>query len=138
MQKNLMHALALGTSSSSGEDWRVEVTPDMIMKRFEEVFAASPEAVDEDTGKMREVLERAYERWKLNQQGIYERDWWSEEDDDSTSDYEPEDEEVEYQDEEEYEDEDMEDLDVGVLQADMADDVEMIRVGLAGYQVGSA
>jgi hypothetical protein len=135
MQKDLLGAYSFSSFSSSGNGWRVEVTPDMIMKRFDEVFVASPEAVDEATEKMREILTRAYERWKLFQRCIYDRDWMEGEDDDSTSDYDPEDEEME-EDEDEYEEDvDMEDLDVEVLEADMADDVEMIGFGLEGYQI---
>lgn len=138
LQRDLIQALSLTPSANIGDDWRVDVTPEMIIQRFEEVFTASPEAVDEDTRKMRDVLERAYRRWKLSEQGIYERDWVEGEDDDSTSDYDLESEEIEYEDDEEYEeDEDMEDLDVEVLEADMAADVETIRTGLERYRIGS-
>ncbi|KIM94725.1 hypothetical protein OIDMADRAFT_21369 [Oidiodendron maius Zn] len=90
---------------------------------------------------MREVLRRAHERQKLAKQGIYERDYWSEEDDDSTSDYDPDKEETDedgMEVGEEYEsDEDMEDLDVSILETDMEDDVELVRAKLDGYQIGS-
>jgi hypothetical protein len=100
-----MQPLSLYASSSIGDNWRVGVSPEMISERFEEVFAKSPQAKDEGMEKMREVLKRAYEREKLSQQGIYERDYWSEDDDDSTSDYDLEAEEM---DEEEGEEEEKE------------------------------
>lgn len=132
-----MQAFALGPACNIGDGWRIDTTPEMMLQRFEEVFATSPEAIDEDTAKMREILSRAYSRRKEQDEGIYEPDYWSGEDDDSSSDYEPESEEMDYEDDEEYEDdEDTEDLDTVVLRADMADDVEVIRAGLAEYQIG--
>jgi hypothetical protein len=139
MQRDLMQPLSLHASAKIGDGWRVDVTPEMIIERFEEVFAKSPLQKDEDTEKMREILNRAYERQKLSEQGVHERDYWDEEDDDSTSDFDPETEEMDEDDvEEEYKsDEDMEDLDADVLKKDMEDDVEILMVGLEGYQIGS-
>lgn len=141
MLQNVMQPYYLYESCNIGDNWRVDITPEMILERFEGVYAGCPRLVDEDTEKMRKVLRMAYERQKLAKEGIHGRDYWSEEDDDSTSDYDIDKEESDedgLEVEEEYEsDEDMEDLDVGVLRADMEDDVELVRAKLDGYQIGS-
>ena len=132
-----MQPLSLYASASIGDNWRVDVSPEMILERFEEVFAKNPQAKNGDTEKMREALKRAYEREKMPEQGIYERDYWSEDDGDATSDYDPEVEEWKKKGRSIESDEDVEDLNVGVLKADIEDDVEVVRVGLEGYQIGS-
>ena len=49
MQPDLLHTYSMCPSTATG---RVDATAEMMMERFEEVFAKSPEAVDEDTGHL--------------------------------------------------------------------------------------
>ena len=108
----------------------------MISDRFEEIVARRPQTKDEDTENTTTTLKRAYERQKLSDQGIYdERDYWSEEDDYSASDYDAEVDKMDDDDEDYESDEDMEDLDADLLKADMETDVEVMRVSLEGYRI---
>ena len=139
MQEQFREAMNLYPSSSMCDGRRVEVTPEMMMQRFEVVVSGSGEMVDEDKAMMRSILGSAFDRFeKARQSNKYEPEYWSGLDDDSTSDYDPEDGPLDEEDDDEYwdDDENMEDLDVGALKADMDDDVEMIRAALAGYHVG--
>lgn len=140
MLQDVMQPYYLYASCNIWDNGRVDITPEKILERFERVCTGCPQLVDEDTEKMREVLRRAYERQKLAKQGIHERDYWSEEDDDSTSDYDPDKEETDEDgtEPEEYKsDEDIEDLDIGVLEADIEDDIDLVRAKLDRYQIRS-
>jgi hypothetical protein len=99
-------------------------------------YLLSPEAVDGDTPKIREVWERAYQRWKLAEQGIMRGIGGRARMMIPTSDYGPEENMEEDENQEEFEeDEDMEDLDVEDLKTEMAEDIEDLRVELEGYRI---
>lgn len=129
--------LILRPSSHIGEDWRVDITPPMLMERFNEVLSVNQDAPQ--APEMKKILEAAYERWQLTEKGIYPRDYVDEEDDDETSDYEPSEEDEEEEDVEEWEiDEEDEELefDIVMLEEDIKTDVEGLRERLAGYEIG--
>jgi hypothetical protein len=67
MLEGFRKPLELTSSTNVDHDWRVDVPRDDIMARYREVLAASPEEA-EGTRKVTEVMERAYERWRLGQQ----------------------------------------------------------------------
>jgi hypothetical protein len=138
LQPDLRQALAIGSSAHIGHDWRVDVSPEMVLERFEEVATGSS-FTSEDTEKMRDIIKKGIEKQKEYDEGIYDRnDDWEEEDDDSTSDYDPEDDgSAEEEVEEDEDDEMMEDLDPEALKRDMDYDVEVMRIKIERYQIGS-
>ncbi|KAE8454635.1 hypothetical protein EG329_000258 [Mollisiaceae sp. DMI_Dod_QoI] len=135
LDKHFVNPLTLSPSSHIGSDWRVDVTPDMIIERFNEVVAIE----DADTEKMKIILDGAYERWKLGEQGIHLPDYVDEEDDDSTSDYKPSEEECSEEEEFESDEEDEDlDFDIVMLEEDVTTDIESLRRDLEGYQISDA
>ncbi|KAF8860186.1 hypothetical protein BDZ45DRAFT_724723 [Acephala macrosclerotiorum] len=131
----------LSASSHIGSNWRVDVTPQMIIERFSEVAEPRTSAgvADADIKKMKVILDKAYERWELNQKGIYSPDDVCEEDDDETSDYEPSEEECSEEEEFESDEEDEDlDFDVVMLEEDVKTDVEDLRRRLEGAHTSGA
>lgn len=131
MQEDFRRRLQLQPSGNRGHNWSVDVTPASIMERFAEVLKSNPEPHDEVTEEIKTILNAAFQQYNLRQDPSYREELYTLTDDDSTSEWETDEEELTEEEEGEWDtDEDAEDLDGATLRADMEDDIEVIRAQL--------
>jgi hypothetical protein len=140
LDKRYNHALVLHPSTHSGSDWKVDVTPLMLVDRFNEVISMNETVTNfPETDKISQILNAAYERYLLSETGIHSRDYVSGDDDDETSDYVPSEEECSEEEEFETDEEDEElEFDIVMLEEDIKADIEDLRRRMEGFEIGQA